>query len=257
MHPWIFLSLRFLCKICWLVFLLSSQLQQIGVAFLLILLLIVLAIGVIHHWASNNFYLTRTQMLFVCFLAFLLGLAAFLVGWFEGENKYHNWPILLPQHPSLGQTLFMTLLHNDNQPVTLNFTFLFRQAFCGSICWLFFISVSSCWTSIDCKFHHINSIQVLIVIFILCFSFYKMDFIFSFILFLSFSAHTCVPAGPSVTTNCSLFTTSTACLCLWCPCRLWKECQVCLSNLCSFLLYSHGFLILLSFIFYYNFLYLY
>jgi type III secretory pathway component EscS len=66
------------------------QLQQIGVAFLLILLLIVLAIGVIHHWASNNFYLTRTQTLFVCFLAFLLGLAAFLVGWFGGENKYHD-----------------------------------------------------------------------------------------------------------------------------------------------------------------------
>ncbi|CAI0440581.1 unnamed protein product [Linum tenue] len=58
---------------------------SIGVAFLLLLLLIVLAIGVIHHWASNNFYLTRTQMFFVCFLSFLLGLAAFLVGWFEGK----------------------------------------------------------------------------------------------------------------------------------------------------------------------------
>ncbi|KAI9194919.1 hypothetical protein LWI28_010135 [Acer negundo] len=57
----------------------------IGVAFLLLLLLIVLAIGVIHHWASNNFYLTRTQMFFVCFLAFLLGLAAFLVGWFDDK----------------------------------------------------------------------------------------------------------------------------------------------------------------------------
>ncbi|KAK6936992.1 Peptidase C2, calpain, catalytic domain [Dillenia turbinata] len=52
-----------------------------GVAFLLVLLLVVLAIGVIHYWASNNFYLTRTQMFFVCFLAFLLALAAFLVGW--------------------------------------------------------------------------------------------------------------------------------------------------------------------------------
>lgn len=62
-------------------------LQQIGVAFLLVLLMIVLAIGAIHHWASNNFYLTRTQMFFVCFLAFLLALAAFLVGWFEGENN--------------------------------------------------------------------------------------------------------------------------------------------------------------------------
>ncbi|OMO61416.1 hypothetical protein CCACVL1_23541 [Corchorus capsularis] len=55
----------------------------IGAAFLLVLLLIVLAIGVIHHWASNNFYLTRTQMFLVCFLAFLLGLAAFFVGWFQ------------------------------------------------------------------------------------------------------------------------------------------------------------------------------
>ena len=76
-------------------------------------------------------------------------------------------------------TLFMTLLHNDNQPVTLNFTFIFRQAFCGSICWLFFISVSSCWTSTDCKFH------VLIVIFI--------PWILFSCLFFSFpSLHTCV-----------------------------------------------------------------
>lgn len=60
-------------------------LQQIGAAFLLVLLLIVLAIGVIHYWASNNFYLTRKQMFFVCFLAFLLALAAFLVGWFQGK----------------------------------------------------------------------------------------------------------------------------------------------------------------------------
>ncbi|PHT92123.1 hypothetical protein T459_00005 [Capsicum annuum] len=55
----------------------------IGAAFLLVLLLLVLAIGVIHYWASNNFYLTRIQMLLVCFLAFLLALAAFLVGWFQ------------------------------------------------------------------------------------------------------------------------------------------------------------------------------
>ncbi|KAK6235751.1 hypothetical protein SCA6_011088 [Theobroma cacao] len=59
--------------------------KQIGAAFLLVLLLIVLAIGVIHHWASNNFYLTRTQMFLVCFLAFLLGLAAFFVGWFQDK----------------------------------------------------------------------------------------------------------------------------------------------------------------------------
>ncbi|WCJ28805.1 calpain-type cysteine protease family [Euphorbia peplus] len=57
----------------------------IGASFLLVLLLIVLAIGVIHHWASNNFYLTRAQMLIVCFLSFLLGLAAFFVGWFQGK----------------------------------------------------------------------------------------------------------------------------------------------------------------------------
>ncbi|XP_038724877.1 calpain-type cysteine protease DEK1 isoform X2 [Tripterygium wilfordii] len=57
----------------------------IGVAFLLVLMLVVLAIGVIHLWASNNFYLTRMQMFFVCFLAFLLALAAFIVGWFEDK----------------------------------------------------------------------------------------------------------------------------------------------------------------------------
>jgi hypothetical protein len=61
--------------------------KQIGVACLLVLLMLVLAIGAIHHWASNNFYLTRIQMLFVCFLAFLLALAAFLVGLFEGEKQ--------------------------------------------------------------------------------------------------------------------------------------------------------------------------
>ncbi|KAL6195012.1 hypothetical protein ACLB2K_030634 [Fragaria x ananassa] len=57
----------------------------IGVSFLLVLLMIVLAIGAIHHWASNNFYLTRTQTFFVCFLAFLLALAALIVGWFEDK----------------------------------------------------------------------------------------------------------------------------------------------------------------------------
>ncbi|XP_073105600.1 calpain-type cysteine protease ADL1 isoform X2 [Elaeis guineensis] len=55
----------------------------VGVAFLLVVLLVVLAIGATHYWASNNFYLTRTQMLLVSFLAFLLALAAFLVGLFE------------------------------------------------------------------------------------------------------------------------------------------------------------------------------
>lgn len=57
----------------------------VGVSFLLVILLVVLAIGVIHYWASNNFYLTRTQMFFVCFLVFLLALAAFLVGFFEDK----------------------------------------------------------------------------------------------------------------------------------------------------------------------------
>ncbi|WOL02903.1 calpain-type cysteine protease ADL1 isoform X1 [Canna indica] len=57
----------------------------VGVAFLLAILLILLAVGVIHYWSSNNFYLTRTQMLFVSFLAFLLALAAFLLGLFEGK----------------------------------------------------------------------------------------------------------------------------------------------------------------------------
>lgn len=57
----------------------------VGVAFLLIILLVFLAIGVVHYWASNNFYLTRTQMFLVCCLAFLLALAAFLVGLFEDQ----------------------------------------------------------------------------------------------------------------------------------------------------------------------------
>ncbi|XP_047260562.1 calpain-type cysteine protease ADL1-like [Capsicum annuum] len=57
----------------------------IGATFLLVPLLLVLAIGVIRYWASNNFYLTRIQMLLVCFLAFLLALAAFLVGWFHDK----------------------------------------------------------------------------------------------------------------------------------------------------------------------------
>lgn len=58
--------------------------SQVGVALLLIVLLLVFVVGVIQYWASNSFYLTRTQMLLVCFLAFLLALAAFLLGLFEG-----------------------------------------------------------------------------------------------------------------------------------------------------------------------------
>ncbi|XXG56429.1 hypothetical protein AAC387_Pa03g3838 [Persea americana] len=57
----------------------------IGVAFLLVFLLVVLAIGVIHYWASNNFYLTRMQMFLVCLLAFVLALAAFVVGLLEDK----------------------------------------------------------------------------------------------------------------------------------------------------------------------------
>jgi len=75
---------------------------QIGVAFLLILLLMVLAIGAIHHWASNNFYLSRTQMVFVCFLAFLLALAAFLVGWFEGGREVHYIDIAMRSLVDIG-----------------------------------------------------------------------------------------------------------------------------------------------------------
>ncbi|KAJ4971714.1 hypothetical protein NE237_004813 [Protea cynaroides] len=73
----------------------------IGVAFLLVLLLIVLAIGVVHYWASNNFYLTRMQMLLVCFFAFLLALAAFLVGLSEDKPFVGG---------SVGYFLFLFLL---------------------------------------------------------------------------------------------------------------------------------------------------
>ncbi|XP_057422027.1 calpain-type cysteine protease DEK1-like isoform X3 [Lotus japonicus] len=73
----------------------------IGVAFLLVLLLMVLAIGAIHYWASNNFYLSRKQMVFVCLLAFLLALAAFLVGWFEDKPFFGA---------SVGYFIFLFLL---------------------------------------------------------------------------------------------------------------------------------------------------
>jgi hypothetical protein len=58
---------------------------MVGVAFLLFLLLVVLTIGVIHHWASHNFYLTRIEVFLVCLAAFVLALAAFLVGLLAGE----------------------------------------------------------------------------------------------------------------------------------------------------------------------------
>ena len=64
---------------------------MVGVAFLLFLLLVVLAISVIHYWASNNFYLTRVQMFLVCLAAFVLALAAFL-DWFT--RKVLPWGYL-------------------------------------------------------------------------------------------------------------------------------------------------------------------
>nr|CAB3496180.1 unnamed protein product [Digitaria exilis] len=57
----------------------------VGAACLLAILFLVFVIGVIHYWTSNNFYLTRTQMLLVCSVAFLLALAAFLMGLFHGK----------------------------------------------------------------------------------------------------------------------------------------------------------------------------
>lgn len=58
---------------------------MVGVAFLLFILLLVLAISVIHYWASHNFYLTRAEMFLVCLAAFVLALAAFLVGLLANE----------------------------------------------------------------------------------------------------------------------------------------------------------------------------
>ncbi|KAK2438390.1 calpain-type cysteine protease family [Trifolium repens] len=84
----------------------------IGVAFLLVLLLMVLAIGAIHHWASNNFYLSRLQTVFVCLFAFLLALAAFLVGWFEDK------PFV---GASVGYFLFLFLLAGRALTVLLSY----------------------------------------------------------------------------------------------------------------------------------------
>lgn len=91
---------------------------QIGAAFLLVLLLMVLAIGSIHRWASNNFYLSRTQMFFVCFLAFLLALAAFLVGWFEGEANFIICPDISHSIDTMNWLLYLC-------PCS-HFLFLFR-----------------------------------------------------------------------------------------------------------------------------------
>lgn len=58
---------------------------MVGAAFLLVLVLVVLTIAVIHHWASHNFYLTRMEVLFVCLAALVLALAAFLIGLLADE----------------------------------------------------------------------------------------------------------------------------------------------------------------------------
>ncbi|XP_078428400.1 calpain-type cysteine protease family [Wolffia australiana] len=57
----------------------------VGVAFLLVILLVILAFVVIVYWASNNYYLTRTQTFIVCFIAFMLALAALCIGIFHGS----------------------------------------------------------------------------------------------------------------------------------------------------------------------------
>ncbi|KAL0853272.1 hypothetical protein Bca101_058424 [Brassica carinata] len=93
----------------------------IGVSFLLVLLLIVVAIGVIHLWASNNFYLTRKQTSFVCFLAFLLGLAAFLVGWFQ-DKAFAG--------ASVGYFTFLSLLAGRALAVS---SLTFRKEFDGAM----------------------------------------------------------------------------------------------------------------------------
>ena len=105
---------------------------QIGAAFLLVLLLIVLAIGVIHQWASSNFYLTRVQMFFVCFLAFLLALAALLVGWFEGEKAFpwlfNLWLTILVA-PNIISSLFCCMSDKPLVGASVGyFSFLFLLA---------------------------------------------------------------------------------------------------------------------------------
>ncbi|KAG6548076.1 hypothetical protein Mapa_010510 [Marchantia paleacea] len=58
---------------------------MVGVAFLLFLIMMVLTIGVVHHWASHNFYLTRMETILVSLATFVLALAAFLVGLLADE----------------------------------------------------------------------------------------------------------------------------------------------------------------------------
>ncbi|KAL3697653.1 hypothetical protein R1sor_011729 [Riccia sorocarpa] len=58
---------------------------MVGVAFLLFLLMMVLTISVVHHWASHNFYLTRMEVILVCLATSVLALAAFLVGLLADE----------------------------------------------------------------------------------------------------------------------------------------------------------------------------
>ncbi|KAH6559054.1 hypothetical protein KP509_1Z029900 [Ceratopteris richardii] len=58
---------------------------MVGVGFLLFLLLLALAVGVIQYWASHNFYLTRGEMFLVCLAVIVLAFVAFLVGVLASE----------------------------------------------------------------------------------------------------------------------------------------------------------------------------
>ncbi|PHT96888.1 Calpain-type cysteine protease DEK1 [Capsicum chinense] len=121
----------------------------IGAAFLLVLLLLVLAIGVIHYWASNNFYLTRIQMLLVCFLAFFLALASFLVGWFQDKAfvGYFSFLFLvagraLTIDPTVCQCQKIScslavMVQPESGPVCL-----FGTEFQKNICWEFLVAGS-------------------------------------------------------------------------------------------------------------------
>ncbi|VFR01059.1 unnamed protein product [Cuscuta campestris] len=98
---------------------------RIGATFLLVLLLLVLAIGAIHYWASNNFYLKRVQMLVVCFLAFLVALAAFLVGWFQDKAfvcasvGYFSFLFLLAGRALSGRVIGETIELGYNHQVSV------------------------------------------------------------------------------------------------------------------------------------------
>jgi hypothetical protein len=171
--------------------------------------MLVLAIGAIHHWASNNFYLTRIQMLFVCFVAFLLALAAFLVGLFEGEKQNPLPSYIIFHAPCLPSSLakIVPLLH-----MTLTFSYIccsdkpFVGASVGYFSFLFLLAG-----------------RALTVSYIALFSFKLHIFLFVFGCLISgcsasssftlwYNNPFC--AGSSFTSDCSLFSKSTACICL-------------------------------------------